>query len=954
MSFWRFQQASVDYGPAMTGHYDLKIVFLSVLIACFAGYTALTISDRIRVISDAHIRRRWLLTGAMAMGTGIWAMHFTGMIAYTMHASINYSIPITLLSCIPAILGSSVALALLSAEQLNWRHNQISAFFMATCIALMHFTGMEAMQMDMVLRYDPVLFLLSYLVAHLLASVALYIKYIDVGVLARQNTQKKILSAIVMGCAVSGMHYTAMAAARFYPMDSSITPHLLFSTELLSSSIFVVVLLLLGVALTGIKVDKNFEQITKKLQHSRHVLNTFINCAPVMMWMCDDKGKALLFNNTWLQFSGRSLAEEIALDWSGIDIHPLDRESCIATYTGHIRSREAFDHEFRMKNAQGDYRWLREVGVPIMDENGNHGGFIGNCLDTTNRKLADAELRKLSQAVEQSASVVMISNIKGLIEYVNPKFTELTGYTPAEILGKSSQCLDTDDMSADDYADMRKTILAGKQWRGKFYNRKKDGSNYWSLNSISPVKNDTGAITHFISIQEDITREFELTERLSYQASHDVLTGLVNRREFERRLSQMFVQQSEHSDTHALCFIDLDQFKIINDTCGHIAGDELLKQVGHLLSLTVRKQDTLARIGGDEFALLLEHCPLSKAREIADTILDKVSNYQFIWEQRRFRIGVSIGLVITSNDITSPIELMKRADAACYTAKDLGRNRIHVYHDNDEAQAKIHGEMEWVARIYQALDENRFVLYAQPIVALGPDQRDMMHLEILLRMISEDGSIIPPGVFLPAAERYNIAPKLDRWVIETALTMLNNTPEILTQLSFCSINLSGNSLSDNDFLAYIITLLQASNIPAEKICFEITETAAIANLSTVLIFIRALKVLGCQFALDDFGSGLSSFAYLKSLPVDYLKIDGMFVREMVQNPIDNAMVKCINELAQVMGKQTIAEFVENDAIVACLQEIGVDYGQGYGIGKPQPFDEYLSMASASNLSQRIG
>ncbi len=396
----------------------------------------------------------------------------------------------------------------------------------------------------------------------------------------------------------------------------------------------------------------------------------------------------------------------------------------------------------------------------------------------------------------------------------------------------------------------------------------------------------------------------------------------------------------QKDDEHALCFIDLDQFKVVNDTCGHMAGDELLRQLGAVVQDAVRQRDTLARIGGDEFGVLMEHCSLEHAHRAAVSLQEAVQDYQFTWEGHVFKVGASIGLVAVTKDISNLSELLKQADAACYMAKDLGRNRIHVYHPEDAELAQRHGEMQWVARIHRAVEDDRLRLYAQPIVPL--DNSSDTHYELLIRMIDEDGQVVPPGAFLPAAERYNLVESLDRWVIESAFSLLAENPVFLAETTFVSINLSGQSLTRGDFLDFVISQFGTFKIDGAKICFEITETAAISNLSAAAKFISNLKGQGCRFALDDFGSGLSSFAYLKNLSVDYLKIDGMFVRDILGDPIDHAMVKSINEIGHVMGMQTIAEFVENDEIKGMLRENGVNYAQGYGISRPLPFEDLLA------------
>jgi diguanylate cyclase (GGDEF)-like protein/PAS domain S-box-containing protein len=560
--------------------------------------------------------------------------------------------------------------------------------------------------------------------------------------------------------------------------------------------------------------------------------------------------------------------------------------------------------------------------------------------DLTKVHQAKDELIKLSRAMDASASIVIITDLQGNIEYINPKFSEVTGYSRAEVIGKNTRLLSSGETSDAIYQDLWATIAAGQEWRGELHNRTKANTYYWCRNSISAVKNHLGEISHYISVQEDITNEYQLSEQLNYQACHDALTGLINRPEFERRTKCLLATLLTDDSKHALCFIDLDQFKVVNDTCGHMAGDELLRQLGCALQRSVRKNDTLARLGGDEFAVLIENCPLAHAQRVAYDLQKTIQDFHFSWQGRTFRVSASIGLVAINETTSDLSELMAKADSACYVAKDQGRNRIHIYHPEDRELALRQGEMQWVARIHQAIAEDRLCLHAQAIEPLTNSAGK--HYEILIRLRGNEGEIIPPGAFLPAAERYNIITQLDRWVIKECCKLLLAHPAFLEQINFISINLSGQSLTDESFLDFVIRELEQASIDCTKICFEITETAAITHLTRAMTFISTLKGLGCKFALDDFGSGLSSFAYLKNLPVDYLKIDGMFVKGIVNDPIDHAMVKSINEIGQIMGMKTIAEFVENNEIKGMLREIGVNYVQGYGVGKPLPFESLLS------------
>ncbi|MFZ2450826.1 MAG: EAL domain-containing protein [Methylovulum miyakonense] len=447
-----------------------------------------------------------------------------------------------------------------------------------------------------------------------------------------------------------------------------------------------------------------------------------------------------------------------------------------------------------------------------------------------------------------------------------------------------------------------------------------------------------GQQNNLLLVCEDVTETHNLSLQIAYQASHDSLTGLANRIEFDKAIKQAITLASSNNSEHALCYLDLDQFKIVNDTSGHLAGDELLRQLGDLLKKQLRRNDFIARLGGDEFGILMYYCSLEEAINTSEKIRNAVTDFHFAWEGRRFSVGVSIGIALIKDTSANAVNLLKEADAACYAAKDKGRNRVHVFRPDDEELALRHGEMQWVQKIHQALEQDLFCLYGQPIAGINkPDTK--LHFETLVRYKDAKGSIIPPGAFLPAAERYNLAPAMDRWVIKNLFAWIANTPNFLDQLELCAVNLSGLSLSDESLFNFIIEQFKAWDIPTHKICFEITETAAISNLTSATRFIHQLRDKGCSFSLDDFGSGLSSFAYLKNLPVDFLKIDGLFVKDILDDKIDFAMVKAINEVGQMMGKKTIAEFVENEHIFNLLKELGVDYAQGYGIGKPVPLHD---------------
>ncbi len=440
-------------------------------------------------------------------------------------------------------------------------------------------------------------------------------------------------------------------------------------------------------------------------------------------------------------------------------------------------------------------------------------------------------------------------------------------------------------------------------------------------------------------LEQSTAEARNLSERLSYQSQHDVLTGLPNRQAFEAQLGPFLDSARNEGRIHALCYLDLDDFHVINDTCGHVAGDEMLRQLAQLLSAQRRDGDLLGRLYGDEFGLLLVDCSLENAKAIVERLHTVLKGFRFEWEGKRFDVSLSIGLVPVDRHTSDAAGLLSAAETASNVANETGRNQIHVGGPDDAELTKRLGDAHAVTRIRHALEEDRFQLYFQTITPVAADTEAGDHYELLIRMLDEQGDILPPGAFLPAAEKYHLSPRLDCWVVSKAAAWLSAHPNHLERLSLCSINLSGHSLGNGELLDRIFSVFESASVDPGKICFEITETAAISQLNSAVPFIRALMEKGFRFALDDFGSGFSSFAYLKNLPVDFLKIDGLFVRDMDTNAVDRAMVKAIGEIGRVMGKKTIAEYVENDRILAYLREFGIDYAQGYHIDRPRPLEE---------------
>ena len=550
--------------------------------------------------------------------------------------------------------------------------------------------------------------------------------------------------------------------------------------------------------------------------------------------------------------------------------------------------------------------------------------------------------------LESIGDGVITTDAHGVITYLNPVCEELTGWFRAEAIGlplsrilrltrESSGEVVSDPVAQCVTRESRCYISGDVVLQGTRSHQK-----YCIEVVVSPVHEDE-RLVGTVLVLHDVTMLHTMAQQMSYQATHDALTGLINRMEFENRLTALLEDARRFDRQHVMCYLDLDDFKVVNDTSGHAAGDRMLQELSLRLETRLQEGDTLARLGGDEFGVLLQNASLSWARRVAEQLRQTVREYHLQWGNQIHQVGVSIGLVPIDARSGEPSDILSAADSACYVAKDRGRNQVHVYESDDAELARHHGSMRWLQKIRQALSQNRFRLYSQIITETGTTTGTSRHAEILLRMVSDEGELIAPGQFIPAAERYYLMNEIDHWVIRHALAALrsaNHRGE--AEALRVSINLSGQSLSDPQFLNFLVGALSDSGLPPQWFCFEITETAAVANIVQAQRFIQVLRGMGCTFALDDFGSGLSSFAYLKRLPVDYLKIDGSFVRNIVHDETDYAMVKSIQQIGNVMAIRTVAEFVENMAIAERLQELGVDYLQGYALGKPRPLGEFLA------------
>ena len=662
------------------------------------------------------------------------------------------------------------------------------------------------------------------------------------------------------------------------------------------------------------------------------------------VYIASRQGEIVTANPALVEMLGYDSVEDLkaAGKTTVLYVNPIDRERVFARLEaeGVVKN-----FEYRLRRKDGTEIVVLENSRAITDDDGVIVAHEGTITDITERKRAETrvfeEKERAEVTLQSIGDGVITTDSDGNVDYINPVAQDLTGWDMRSARGTSINdimMIVNEHTRASVENPVIRCLKEGRviTLADNSVLITRNGDEVPIQDSAAPIRDRIGNIIGSVMVFHDVSKESRLFRQLSYQASHDTLTGLINRREFENRLITSLESTRNNAETtHALLYVDLDQFKVVNDTFGHTAGDALLRQLSEQIQSNVRSTDLLARLGGDEFGILLEHCSEERALAVAESIRGSIEGYRFEWKDSFTTVRCSIGVVMVTSENADVASVMSSADVACYSAKDMGRNQVHLYKDSDASMR--HEEMKWVSRITSAVEDDRLELFFQPIIGIGNGRAgngNRGHYELLLRMRDENGELVGPDQFIPAAERYNLMSTLDRWVIHEALSELADRSDGDEARYTLAINLSGTSLSEDRFLEFVIKELEAAKLPQGAICFEITETAAISNLSRVVHFMQELKKLGCKFSLDDFGSGLSSFTYLKNLPVDYLKIDGQFIRNVVDDNVDESMVKAIREVGHAMGIETIAERVETKQVLDKLGSLGVEFAQGYYIARP--------------------
>lgn len=927
----------------MVESYDYSLVILSVLIAVFSSFTAFGSAERISSSSKKSHKIAWNIFGATAMGVGIWAMHFVGMLALTLPVPIYYDVFITIISVVPAMFASSVVLAMMTQESFSHRRLLVGGTLLGAGIGLMHYIGMAAMRMNAIMIHDTVLFYLSIIVAVVLATIALKIKHLATNQGDYQFiTKNQILSAIVMGSATSGMHYTAMAAANFSPTN---TPQTIIGLEQSSLTVLVSiaigVLLLLAILIPHLlRYKQTANELTRLIEQEKEDklrIRFIVDSALDAIIQMDAKGNIVDWSHQAETMFGWKRDEVIAEKLSDIiiperyrDAHTQGLARFVETGEGTVLNQvieiEALHkdkHEFPIELT---------ISVIAIAEGYEFNAFI---RDISERHQKQAEQRLLAQVFSEAHEGIIITDMEGNIVDVNPTFSEITGYSREEVLGRNPRMFSSEKHEPEFYADMWQSIIEQGHWQGEIWNRKKNGDLFAEMLTISALK-ENDITTHYVCLFSEVTQYIEQQKALELMAHYDVLTQLPNRTLFADRVSQAMAHGKRGSSLLAICFLDLDDFKPINDNYGHDVGDRLLIEVATRIKSNIREEDTVSRQGGDEFTLLLGGIEsIEQCEEWLKRILHSLAQ-PYLIDQHSHQISASIGVTIYPLDKSDLDTLMRHADQAMYQAKLSGKNAYRLF-DASDARQMVEKQSQ-LQEIERALSNNEFCLYYQPKINMKTGE--IFGVEALIRWQHPEKGLILPFEFLPIIDGCALEIQVGDWVVNEALSQLNNWQHQGIDLEI-SINISSYHLQANSFFSQLDrALAEHPDLNSKNVQLEILESSALGDLTAISTIIRTCRqTLGVQIALDDFGTGYSSLAHMRNLPVNIVKIDRGFVRDMLEDPGDYAIIDGILGLADSFNLEVIAEGVETTEHGLMLLMMGCELAQGFGIARPMPAAE---------------
>ena len=935
-----FMPVAPDTSLLYAGSYSPAWVVISVLLAILASYAALGASKRIGHLHNTASRLTWALIGAFTLGIGIWAMHFIGMLALSLPCGVRYDPFVTLISMVPSILASSAALGV------GWHGEKrlsllVRSVLLGAGIGTMHYTGMAAMRLDGFVRYDPSLFALSILVAVALSYLALRVK----SGAARLRRRHDALVAVIMGSAASGMHYTGMAAAYFVRGDVSALPASVFTTTTLAITVALTTVFLTLGALALAAISRNRE-ITDQLCDSEERWRFALEGSADGVWDWNPQTDEAFFSKRWKEMLGYSNDEFPATGTAALAlIHPDDKGRVQTAIKACFAGSPSYAVEFRMHCKDGSWKWVLARGKLVSrDANGSPSRMMGTHTDITERKQVEEQLHIAATAFD-SQEGMMVTDPDGVILRVNRAFTETTGYTAEEAVGRTTRLLKSGRHNADFYREMWETINRTGGWQGEIWDRRKTGEEYPKWLTISAVKDDNGIVTHYVGTHFDITERKKAEEKIRELAFFDQLTGLPNRTLLLDRLRQAMTASSRDGSYGALLFIDLDNFKTLNDTLGHDMGDLLLKQAAQRLISSVRMGDSVARLGGDEFVLVLGGLGMSEREAAIDA--EMVSEKVLAALNQPYRLGdvthhctASIGATLFSGHLTTIEDLMKQADLAMYKAKDAGRHTLRFFDPDMEVDVLNRAALEKDLR--EAVQEGQFLLHYQAQVV---GEGRLTGAEVLVRWQHPLRGMVSPAEFIPLAEETGLILPLGHWVLETACAQLAawaSRPE-MAHLTV-AVNVSAHQFSQNDFVDQVLAVLNKTGANPQRLKLELTESLLVGNVQNTIEKMFALKARGVGFSLDDFGTGYSSLSYLRRLPLDQLKIDQSFVRDVLSDPNDAAIARTIVALAKSLGLGVIAEGVETEAQRDFLASSGCHAYQGYFFSRPLLLEGFEAFA----------